>query len=559
MRAAYKNAIRQAKRAPKQAAWNRLHVAMEAQDTNSFWKWWSSVYNKNKRQPASVVDGQSSAEGIAGAFQTAFQQNCQPNNQAKVDSLNSQFHDDYGHFCQNHSLNCDCAQYTVSLDTVIDAIYGMRPGKSPDDDGIHAEHFQNGPLVLFIRLASLFNVMLSHAFVPSQFRFGTMIPIIKDKLGNASDINNYRGVTISPIPSKIFEHVLKTIFAHHLTTSSYQYGFKRNSSTSHAIFALRETVNYYIDHGSRVYSSFLDASKAFDRIVHSGLFIKLMERNIPKRLLDILISWYAGLQCRVKWNNHHGDWFMVTAGVRQGGVLSPDLYNIYVDGLISILKSSGIGCYAYGIFAAALFYADDMCILAPSLRGLQRLLDLCSAYCSEWDICLNPKKTKNMFFGRPINISHSPTLNGARIDWADEWKYLGVIIKSGRRFGCSVTSRVRSFYRSLNSILRIGGVSDDIILLRLIEAHCVPILAYAIEVTDVANRDERRSLRVAYNSIFRKLFGYRYHESVTNLQHNLGRQTWEELTDKRKTGFYRRAYLCESDSLVHQLCLLRNT
>ena len=118
-----------------------------------------------------------------------------------------------------------------------------------------------------------------------------------------------------------------------------------------------------------------------------------------------------------------------------------------------------------------------------------------------------------------------PTLNGAPISWTDEWKYLGVVIKSGCRFGCSVSDRVKSFYRSLNSILRVGGISNDIVLLRLVESHCVPILAYAIEVTDVANRDKRRSLRVAYNSIFRKLFGYRYYESVTNLQHTLGRQT----------------------------------
>ena len=84
-------------------------------------------------------------------------------------------------------------------------------------------------------------------------------------------------------------------------------------------------------------------------------------------------------------------------------------------------------------------------------------------------------------------------------------------------------------YRFLNSILRVEGRSDDMVLLGLIEAHCVPILPFSIEMTDVANRNERRSLRVAYNSVFRKIFGYRYFESVTNLQHALGRCTWEEL------------------------------
>ena len=92
------------------------------------------------------------------------------------------------------------------------------------------------------------------------------------------------------------------------------------------------------------------------------------------------------------------------------------------------------------------------------------------------------------------------------------------------------------------------------VLLRLVEAHCVPVLTYAMEIINVADRDERRSLRVAYNSVFRKIFGYRQFESVTNLQHALGRLTWEELVQKRIDGFTRRALLCDSDTLVRTLC-----
>ena len=72
-------------------------------------------------------------------------------------------------------------------------------------------------------------------------------------------------------------------------------------------------------------------------------------------------------------------------------------------------------------------------------------------------------------------------------------------------------------------------------------------------MTDVTNRDERRSMRVAYNSIFRKIFGYRRFESVSALQHALGRLTWEELIENRKQGFFRRARLCERDTLVNIL------
>ena len=159
-----------------------------------------------------------------------------------------------------------------------------------------------------------------------------------------------------------------------------------------------------------------------------------------------------------------------------------------------------------------------------------------------------------MYFGKPTEINFKPQLNGSAVEFVNEWKYLGVVLRCGPRYGCSVSARVKSFYKCLNSILRIEGRSDDMVLLRLLEAHCVPVLTYAIETCYVSNRDERRSLRVAYNSIFRKLFGYRYYESVTNLQHALGRKTWEELVEKHESNFLARARLCSDDTLIKSLC-----
>ena len=213
----------------------------------------------------------------------------------------------------------------------------MKPGKSADEDGLSAEHLLNAPLSMINRLTSLFNEMLRHAFVPSQFKLGFMIPIIKDYQGNASDCNNYRGITISSVVSKLFEHVLKNIFFEHLATSEHQYGFKKNSSTVHALHCLKETVNYFVNSGSRVFCAFLDASKAFDRLVHSGLFLKLMDRGIPLVFLETIMAWYDGLYCRVKWSDQYSDWFHISAGVRQGGVLSPDFYCLNVDDLTSKL------------------------------------------------------------------------------------------------------------------------------------------------------------------------------------------------------------------------------
>ena len=388
----------------------------------------------------------------------------------------------------------------------MDGILNMKCNKSADDDEISAEHLNYAPLSVFIRLASLFNMMLNHAFVPNQFRLGYMIPLIKDHSGNHYDSGNYRGITISPTISKLFEHSLKLVFFYSLTTSPHQFGFKKSSSTVHALHCLKETVNHYIHHGSRVFCTFLDASKTFDRLVHSGLFVKLIERQVPLAFLEIIISWYDGLRCRVKWGESFSPWFSITAGVRRGGVLSSDFYCIYVDGLLQQLKQLKKGCYFIRHFAATLFYADDMCVMSPSIKGLESLLRVCENYCAKWDINLNAKKSRNLYFGKRTDIKYDIILNGSKVEWAAQWKYLGVTLKSGKRFGCSVTDRIKKLYCCANSILRIEGRSNDMVMLRLIEAHCIPVLSYAIEVIHVADRDERRQLRVAYNSVFWKIF-----------------------------------------------------
>ena len=257
--------------------------------------------------------------------------------------------------------------------------------------------------------------------------------------------------------------------------------------------------------------------------------------------------------CRVKWGETFSPWFAITAGVRQGGVLSPDFYCLYVDGLLQQLKQLRKGCHFLGHFAAAFFYADDMCVLSPSIKGLDHLLRVCEKYCAEWDINLNSKKSRNLYFGKRTEISYDIILNGKKVEWTDTWNYLGVMLRSSKQFNCSVTDKIKKFYRCANSILRIDGRSNDMVMLRLIESHCIPLLSYAIEVVHVADRDERRQLRVAYNSVFRKIFCYRWSQSVTMLQTFLKRPTWEQLVEKRKNDFLVRVNKSSADTLARVL------
>ena len=157
-------------------------------------------------------------------------------------------------------------------------------------------------------------------------------------------------------------------------------------------------------------------------------------------------------------------------------------------------------------------------------------------------------------FGKGPTPSYHLTLNSSPIDWVEKWKYLGVSLLHGRRFTCCVEETLKKFYRSLNSILRVDGQSDDMIMLRLIESHCVPVLSYAIEVINISNKKNFSKMRAAYNAVFRKLFHYSYRESVTDLQHILYRPTWEELIEKRKSNFLKKISLLPTDSLARAIC-----
>ena len=126
-------------------------------------------------------------------------------------------------------------------------------------------------------------------------------------------------------------------------------GFKKQHGTDTCIYVMKEIINRYQRLGSSVYLSFLDASKAFDRINHDTLFKKLVNRNVPAYIVRLLVFWYSHQQMFVKWGNVMSSVFTVSNGVRQGGVLSPYLFNVYMDGLSEMLNTCiGVNRPAFG-------------------------------------------------------------------------------------------------------------------------------------------------------------------------------------------------------------------
>jgi len=135
-----------------------------------------------------------------------------------------------------------------------------------------------------------------------------------------------------------------------------------------------------------VFSAFLDASKAFDKTNHNLLFAKLIKRNAPMCILRLLLIWYRQQIMQVKWGTNSSSPFTVTSGVRQGGVLSPYLFAVYLDELSIQLGSARVGCTVGNMVVNHLMFADDICVFSPSISGLQCLLNICGDYGAEHKI-----------------------------------------------------------------------------------------------------------------------------------------------------------------------------
>ena len=139
---------------------------------------------------------------------------------------------------------------------------------------------------------------------------------------------------------------------------------------------------------------FLDASKAFDKINYWLLFDKLIKRDVPLLFNVRFVSfWYAHQQVCVQWGKSISGAFSVLNGVKQGGILSPLFFNIYLNDLSIQLKNACVGCNINDNFLNHFIYADDMCLISPSPNALQTLLNICNEYAMSHDIVFNTKKT----------------------------------------------------------------------------------------------------------------------------------------------------------------------
>ena len=515
---AYRLAIRNNRRDSEQEFTNDLHDALLRKNGTEFWKSWNSKFNTKSNCPPQV-DSSVDPQQIAAKFAQYFAKTCSNLTDNGSDLLNKNYNSQRVGYVGAPLLD----EYRFDAELVENVINDMKRGKAPDLDGLSIEHLINCHPILPCILARFFNLIIRSGYVPTQFGLSYTVPLLKGSLNSRSKnltCDDFRGISISPVLSKIFEHCILNRFRSFFHTSDQQFGFKKTVGCSHAIYIVRSVVDYYVSNGSTVNLCALDVSKAFDKMNHCGVFVKLMKRGLPVNLLSVLEDWFSKCFTCVKWNTVHSDMFKLNCGVRQGGVLSPYLFSVYIDDIIETVAKQQIGCVYRSFVVSIILYADDILLLAPSIDSLQKLVNLCQLELSSLDLAINVKKSVCIRIGPRFNAPcySITTIDGAILQWVDTVRYLGVYIVRSRTFKCCLNNAKQSFYRAFNSIYgKVGRSASEEVTLSLIKAKCIPCLIYGLDACPITST-EANSLNFAVKRILFKIFRTTSNDIVTNCQ-----------------------------------------
>ena len=321
----------------------------------------------------------------------------------------------------------------------------------------------------------LHTAMITHGHQPQSMLLATITSIPKDARGNLCDSNCYRGITLCSLISKVLDIIIIIPYGSFLNTSDMQFTYKSGHSTSMCDLMVKEIVNYYLTNDSEVYSCCVDLRKAFDRVQHDMLFQLLVDRKIPALILRIILDMYECQSMRTVWNNSYSSSFETGNGVRQGGIISPILFCVYMDTLLKQLEKEGTGCWVKGAldYYVAIAYADDLKLLSPSINGLKRMLKTCETIGETVGVKYNSKKTVCMLYARQKSrFKPRMELCGNELVWVDSVKHLGHVITYDLSEAQDVRIKKCDLFGRVNTVLATLGSAPDSVLQKVFNTQC---------------------------------------------------------------------------------------
>ena len=363
-------------------------------------------------------------------------------------------------------------------------------------------------------------------------------PVIKDRKGDRTSAKNYRPIALSSVVSKVFERILLNRCEKYFGSSDSQFGFKAKHGTDQAVFVLKQTVSYYTERQTPVYACFLDLSKAYDRVLPSLLLKKLKDRGVPGHYLRILQEWSVKSASKIKWGQAFSNEFHLKCGVRQGGIMSPAFFNVYMDGLSQKLNGLGVGCSIGGRIINHISYADDMVLLSPSVRGLRALIMACEEYATDHNMVYNPKKCQFVVFGGKQLPTPRFLIGGGLIQRVTSVKYLGVILQEDEKDDEDIRRQLRSMCIRANMLSRKFSRCSSTVKDLLFRSHCQSM--YCAHLWLRYNKCTIRSLQVCYNNSYRLLHHLRRDCSASGMFFCARLNSFRSMVKFRIAGFRER-------------------
>ena len=496
-------------------------------------QFWAQVkkMNCNPKLTPSVVDKAKGNDEISELFAAKYENLYQsvPTNQGILDELNTIIEDGILREESNNDLR-------ISQQDVIIAIRKLKSGKN-NGENFFSDHIINGGACLSLYLSLLINCMLSHGYTASELRGSIIVPIPKDPRGSYCSSENYRAIALCSSICKVIDLIILDKCSDLLVTSDLQFGFKAKHSTVMCSAVFKETVSYYINRNSEVYSVLLDASKAFDKVHYGKLFNLLIERKLPYRVIKLLFDCYVNQNMCVSWNKSLSRPFNVKNGVKQGGVLSPILFTVYIDTLLRELECLDIGCHLGNEYVGALCYADDLTLICPSLRGINKMLRLCERFANEFNVTFNTRKTVAIHFGKLNNseITNSVILNGDKVEFKEYVRHLGNFVSKNLSDTKDCNEKRGAFIGSVNKLIGNFGNLAWSTRARLFQSYCCSF--YGSQLWSFSSKDFDKCCK-AWNIASRKVLDINYRSHTWTLGPLLGQQHISDQLKVRSVKFY---------------------
>ena len=377
-------------------------------------------------------------------------------------------------------------QYTESQ--VMKAISKLNLRKAPDSHGLTVEHLRFGGPRLIKYITVLINAVMRQTYIPGCLKDGLITPVWKGK-NIKSDPYCYRGITVTPVVGKVVEVLMKEELEHVLrpSQSKLQHGFTPGMCPLVCAVLLQEMLLESKANKLEYYEALLDAKSAFDVVYQNSLSRTLYSDGVRGNLWLMTRELNKDATSRVKWCGETSDSFPITQGVRQGGVLSTNLYKQFINPLLKQLENVGAGAMIGTTCIAAPTVADDISLAANNKCDLQVLLNLCGLYSCQNRYDLQAAKSAVLDYNKSSAEKTIWSIRKQLIPRPASAQHLG-LVRDTKSHGVYTTTEQNikkgrgAAYRLLGAGLHGRRGLPPNVLKKMVTAYVLPVFAYGLEV-----------------------------------------------------------------------------